>query len=77
MSIFYSSFWQETVIEHVQTLNPENPRDFIDHYLLEKEKERDNINSIYRDDCKNTKYSILHALCALLAHIDRAVRTSD
>ena len=38
-------------MEHVQTLDPENPRDIIDQYLLEKEK--DNHKSYARRDaCK-------------------------
>ena len=53
---------QDTVIEHMETLDPENPRDVIDQYLLEKEKEKNNPNSPYRDDCKNCVTLILEIL---------------
>ena len=39
-------------MEHVQTLDPENPRDIIDQYLLEKEKDKNHKSYAQRDACK-------------------------
>ncbi|XP_039508807.1 cytochrome P450 2B1-like [Pimephales promelas] len=43
-------FIQEQVKEHQETLNPDSPRDFIDAYLLEIEKQKSKENSTFHEE---------------------------
>ncbi|XP_056588708.1 cytochrome P450 2B4-like isoform X1 [Triplophysa dalaica] len=43
-------FIREEVEEHRQTLDPENPRDFIDAYLLEIEKQKSHEDSTFHEE---------------------------
>ena len=43
---------QEIVDEHVAELDPENPKDYIDQYLLQMEREKDNPDTTFRSDCE-------------------------
>ncbi|XP_072552347.1 cytochrome P450 2B4-like [Salminus brasiliensis] len=43
-------FIREEVNEHNKTLDPENPRDFIDAYLVEMTKQKSNEDSTFHDD---------------------------
>ncbi|KAI7794516.1 cytochrome P450, partial [Triplophysa rosa] len=43
-------FIREEVKEHRQTLDPENPRDFIDAYLLEIEKQKSHEDSTFHEE---------------------------
>ncbi|TRY67985.1 hypothetical protein DNTS_035548 [Danionella cerebrum] len=43
------SFIRESIAEHRQTLDPESPRDFIDSYLLEIEKQKFNKDSTFHE----------------------------
>ncbi|XP_072552327.1 cytochrome P450 2J2-like isoform X2 [Salminus brasiliensis] len=43
-------FIREEVKEHNKTLDPENPRDFIDAYLVEMTKQKSNEDSTFNDD---------------------------
>ncbi|XP_051518882.1 cytochrome P450 2B4-like isoform X2 [Myxocyprinus asiaticus] len=42
-------FVREAVKEHRESLDPENPRDFIDAYLMEMEKQKSNKNSTFHE----------------------------
>ena len=44
-------FFQEVIEEHVENFDPNNPQDFIDHYLVEIQKEKNNPNTTFKDDC--------------------------
>ncbi|XP_051947981.1 cytochrome P450 2B4-like isoform X1 [Xyrauchen texanus] len=43
-------FIREAVKEHRETLDPDNPRDFIDAYLLEIEKQKSNDDSTFHEE---------------------------
>lgn len=49
--ITYLVTLQETILEHKKTLDPENPRDIVDHYLLDMVKEKDNSTVSDADEC--------------------------
>ncbi|NP_001186898.2 cytochrome P450 2AA6 [Danio rerio] len=46
----FKSFIRESVKEHRQTLDPDSPRDFIDAYLLEMEKQKSTQDSTFHED---------------------------
>lgn len=41
---------QNIIAEHKETLDPDNPRDLVDQYLLKMESEKNNPDSVFKDD---------------------------
>ncbi|XP_064113186.1 cytochrome P450 2L1-like [Macrobrachium nipponense] len=49
----FNNLMLETIETHVKTLDPDNPKDYIDAYLIQMQKERGSLSSIFREDYFN------------------------
>ena len=76
----FNKFLEEEIQEHEETLDPENPRDYIDMFLIQKEKDElgiftksqliVNCTDMFVAGSETTSKSLSYAIAVLMRHPD-------